>query len=151
MAPPMRRFAPPPPEGSIALGRPCGAHLIPPMRRFAPPPPEGAIALGRPSGAYLNHSRIVSHARPKMFAAGTSASATSGNSASVLPSSAMFTVPTLCPWTIGATSGSFAVLVSYNAGALSFGTVRYWSAKKPAATASCAPFQTRSVSTVAPD
>src|SRR5207248_3951872 len=42
----------------------------------------------------VNHNRIVSHPRPKTLAAGTSVSATIGSSASILPSSPTFTVPT---------------------------------------------------------
>ncbi len=47
---PERRFAPLPPRGQSALGRPGGVK-IPPERRFAPLPPRGQSALGRPGGA----------------------------------------------------------------------------------------------------
>jgi len=47
--PPERRFAPLPPRGQSALGRPGGE--VPPERRFAPLPPRGPSALGRPGGA----------------------------------------------------------------------------------------------------
>jgi hypothetical protein len=48
--PPERRFAPLPPRGLSALGRPGGTK-VPPERRFAPLPPRGLSALGRPGGA----------------------------------------------------------------------------------------------------
>jgi general secretion pathway protein K len=35
ITPPKRRYAPPPPVGARALGRPCGAQIIPPKRRCA--------------------------------------------------------------------------------------------------------------------
>ena len=99
------------------------------------------------ASAHLNHRRIVSHARPKKFAPGTSASAMSGNSASGLPSSSTLTVPTRCPLATGASSGSGASIASARFPALPFGTMRYWSARNPAATSAHAPFHTRSVDT----
>ena len=47
-----------------------------------------------PARHHLNQRRTVSHARPSMLAAGTSASATRGNSASGAPSKEILTVPT---------------------------------------------------------
>src|SRR4030095_9392133 len=97
-----------------------------------------------------NHNRTLSHARPKMLAAGTSVRATSGNSAIDLPSSETFTVPTGWPCVTGATSGSVAAIVNCSLSALPLGSVRYRSATKPAGTSFAAPFHTRNVDTGLP-
>src|SRR6185369_10445048 len=73
---------------------------------------------------FLNHKRTVSHVRPKKLAGSTSSSAIIGNSATGLPSSVTFTVPTRCAREIGATSGSCACIVTTSLSALPLGSVR---------------------------
>ena len=66
-------------------------------RRAAPSArgPRGRRTKFASGGSHQwNHNRTLSHARPKMLAAGTSVRATSGNSPIGLPSSETFTVPT---------------------------------------------------------
>src|SRR4029079_17094361 len=91
----------------------------------------------------VNQSRTVSTARPKRLASGTCSSATSGNSATALPSSATLTVPTGWPLSTGAMSGSFDSSVSASWSALPLGRERSRSARHLAGTTHVAHCVTR--------
>ncbi|CAM8793397.1 hypothetical protein NCM_05455 [Burkholderia pseudomallei] len=72
--------------------------------------------------------------RPSRPASGTGCSATTGNSATVLPSATSFTEPTTWPSASGAMSGAFSATSGFTLSARPRGTVMNWSFFTPTCT-----------------